>query len=118
MRQGHSDFSTDGNTVRLPPALIQPWRRKMSRVRWESSGWCACERTVEIAGPEKFRLNELIRQGLSAWNDPREVVADPHARYYGVAVSESTLVPGDDARLSQTLFADWLRHSAFGLMPD
>ncbi|HLV95389.1 MAG TPA: hypothetical protein VKS44_09380 [Candidatus Acidoferrales bacterium] len=67
--------------------------------------------TVEIAGPEQFRLNELIRQGLSPRNDPREVVADPHARYYGVELSERTLLPGDGARLNQTRFADWLRHS-------
>jgi len=50
---------------------------------------------------------------LAAHKDPREVVADPHARYYGVELNERTLVPGDDARLSQTRFADWLKHSAF-----
>src|SRR5215469_11516443 len=68
--------------------------------------------TVEVAGPEQFRLDELIRQSLAAHNDPREVVADPHARYYGVEVSERTLLPGDDARLGETRFKTWLTQSA------
>src|SRR5881397_1289088 len=60
--------------------------------------------TVEVAGPERFRLDELIRQGLSAQSDPREVVADPHARYFGAELTERTLVPNDDARLGGTRF--------------
>jgi hypothetical protein len=67
---------------------------------------------VEIGGPEKFRLDELVRQGLAAHKDPREVVADPNARYYGVELSERTLLPGDGARLGETRFADWIKHSA------
>jgi uncharacterized protein YbjT (DUF2867 family) len=112
--KGIADFSTNGNTVRLPPALIQPMAADdvASEVGKIAVG-TPVNGTVEIAGPEQFRLNELIRQGLSARNDPREVVADSHAGYYGVKLGESTLVPGNDARLSQTRFADWLRHSAF-----
>ena len=68
--------------------------------------------TVEIGGPEKFRLDELARQFLAAHKDPREVVADPHARHYGVEVSERTLLPGDDARLGETRFKIWLAQSA------
>jgi len=68
--------------------------------------------TVEVAGPEQFRLDELIRRSLSAHNDPREVVADPQARYFGAKLSERTLVPGDDARLGGTRFEDWLRSVA------
>jgi uncharacterized protein YbjT (DUF2867 family) len=60
--------------------------------------------TVEVGGPEKFRLDELVRQYLAANKDPREVVTDPRARYYGIEVSEKTLVPGDGARLSETRF--------------
>ena len=67
--------------------------------------------TVEVAGPEQFRLDELIRQGVSARNDPREVIADPHARYFGAELSERMLVPGDDARLGATRFEDWLNRS-------
>ena len=68
--------------------------------------------TIEVGGPEKFPLDELVRIGLAAWKDPREVVADPHARYYGVQLSERTLVPDDGAQLGETRFADWLKHSA------
>jgi uncharacterized protein YbjT (DUF2867 family) len=67
---------------------------------------------VEIGGPEKFRLDELVRQGLAAHKDPREVVADPNARYYGVELSERTLLSGDGARLGETRFADWIKQSA------
>ena len=112
--KGIADFSTDGDTVRLPPALIQPIAADdVVSALGKIAVALPMNGTIEIAGPEQFRLNELIRQGLSARNDPREVVADPHARYYGVELSESTLVPGDDAWFSQTRFADWLRHSAF-----
>jgi len=68
--------------------------------------------TVEVGGPEKFRLDELVRRGLAARSDPREVVADPHAHYYGIEVKERTLVPGDDARLGETRFETWLTQSA------
>src|SRR5438477_12700498 len=64
--------------------------------------------TVEIGGPEQFRLDELIRRDLAARKDPREVISDPHARYYGIEVSERTLVPNNDARLGETRFEDWL----------
>jgi hypothetical protein len=67
---------------------------------------------VEVAGPEQFRLDELIRRGLSARNDPREVIADPQARYFGAELGERTLLPGDDARLGTTRFEDWLRQPA------
>jgi hypothetical protein len=67
---------------------------------------------VEIAGPEKFHLDELIRIYLDATGDAREVVADPNALYYGVRVSERTLVPEDDARLGEIRFEDWLPQGA------
>jgi len=67
---------------------------------------------VEVGGPEKFPLDELARQCLAASKDPREVVADPKGRYYGMEISENTLIPGDGARLSETRFATWLKHSA------
>jgi uncharacterized protein YbjT (DUF2867 family) len=65
--------------------------------------------TVEVAGPERFRFDEAVRQGLRARHDQREVVADPHARYFGAVLSEDSLVPGAGARLGVTRFADWLR---------
>jgi quercetin dioxygenase-like cupin family protein len=68
--------------------------------------------TVEIAGPEQFRLDELVRRDLAALKDPREVISNPHARYFGGELSERTLVPGDDARLGETRFETWLSQSA------
>ncbi|MGH9684563.1 MAG: SDR family oxidoreductase [Candidatus Acidiferrales bacterium] len=110
--KGIADFSTDGNKVRLPTALIQPMAADdvASAVGRVATG-SPVNGAIEVGGPEKFCLDELVRRGLAAWKDPREVIADPHARYYGVELSENTLVPGDDARLSATLFADWLQHS-------
>ena len=108
--KGIADFSTVGNKVVLPPALIQPMAADdvASAVARIAMG-PPVNGTVEVGGPEQFHLDELVRQGLAAWKDPREVVADPHARYYGIAVSEKTLVPGDDAQLGETRFATWLR---------
>ena len=65
---------------------------------------------VEVAGPEQFRLDELIRQGLSAFLDPREVVADPGARYFGAILDLHTLVPAASARLGEIRFQEWLGH--------
>jgi uncharacterized protein YbjT (DUF2867 family) len=64
--------------------------------------------TVEVAGPQHFRFDELIRQSLRAHDDSREVVADPHARYFGAELGERSLIPGDDARLGQIRFEEWL----------
>lgn len=60
--------------------------------------------TVEVAGPQQFRFDELIRQGLRARNDPREVVVDPHARYFGAELRARSLIPSDDARLGEIRF--------------
>jgi hypothetical protein len=72
---------------------------------------------VEVAGPEQFRFDELIRLGLSARKDQREVIADSHARYFGTELSERSLVPGDDAQLGETRFEDWLSRSANQIPP-
>jgi hypothetical protein len=67
--------------------------------------------TVEIGGPEQFRIDELVRRRLDTLKDPREVIADPDARYSGAKISERTLVPGDNARLGETRFEAWLTQS-------
>jgi uncharacterized protein YbjT (DUF2867 family) len=67
--------------------------------------------TIEVGGPDQFRLDELVRQDLAARNDPRKVVTDPQAGYYGVKVSERILIPGDNVRLGETRFDDWLSES-------
>lgn len=104
-----ADFSTEGGKVRLPPVLIQPMAANdVAGAVGRIAIGLPVNGTVDVGGPEQFRLDELIRQGLAARNDPREVVADPHARYFGVQVSERALVPGDDARLGETRFEHWL----------
>ncbi len=111
--KGIADYSTDGNKVRLPSALIQPMAADdvASAVGRIATG-SPVNGTIEVGGPEKFGLDELVRRFLAARKDPREVVADPHARYYGVEVSETTLVPGNNARLGETRFETWLTQSA------
>ena len=111
--KGIADFATDGNKVRLPSALIQPMAADdvASAVGRLAMG-SPVNGTVEVGGPEKFRLDELARRYLVARKDPREVVADPHARYYGIEISETTLLPGDDAQLGETRFETWLTQSA------
>jgi uncharacterized protein YbjT (DUF2867 family) len=107
-----ADLSTDGNKVPLPPVLIQPMAAAdvASAVGRIATG-SPVNGTVEVGGPEQFRLDELIRRDLAARNDPREVISDPHARYYGIKVNERTLVPNDDAQLGEMRFEDWLSHS-------
>ena len=105
--------ATEGDTVRLAPVLIQPMSANdVAGAVLRVAVGKPVNGIVEVAGPEPFRLDELIRQGLAAQNDTRRVVADPHARYFGVELGERTLVPGDDARLSETRFEDWLRQPA------
>ena len=107
--KGIADFSTDGNKVRLPSALIQPMAADdvASAVGQVAMGQ-PVNGTVEAGGPEQFQLDDLVRQGLAAWKDPREVIADPQALYYGITVSQGTLIPGNDARLGQIRFNTWL----------
>ena len=104
-----ADAATDGSRVRLAPVLIQPMASDdVAEAVARIAVGAPVNGIVEVAGPEQFRLDELIRQDLSALNDPRDVVADPQARYFGAMLSERTLVPGDDARLGETRFEDWL----------
>lgn len=107
-----ADSATVGNTVRLAPVLFQPIAANdvATAVARVASG-APLNGTIEIAGPEQFRFDEFIRQGLKAFNDPREVVTDPHARYFGGEVSEHSLVPTGEAQLGQTYFKDWLERS-------
>src|SRR5206468_12128667 len=107
--QSIADAATDGSRVRLAPVLIQPMAADdVADAVARIAVGAPVNGTVEVAGPEQFRLDELIRQGLSARNDPRDVVADTHARYFGAGLSERTLGPGDVARLGETRFEDWL----------
>jgi uncharacterized protein YbjT (DUF2867 family) len=104
-----ADISTDGNTVRLPPVLIQPMAADdvASAVGRIAIG-PPVNGIVEIGGPEQFRLDELVRRRLATLKDPREVIVDPHAPYSGAQVSLRTLVPDNNAQLGETRFETWL----------
>jgi uncharacterized protein YbjT (DUF2867 family) len=104
-----ADDATDGNTVRVAPVLIQPMAAEdVASAVGKISVGSPVNGIVEVAGPQQFRLDELIRRFLRERRDPREVITDPQARYFGVELEERTLVPGDDATLAETRFEDWL----------
>jgi uncharacterized protein YbjT (DUF2867 family) len=111
--KGLADISFDGNKVRLAPVLFQPMAADdvASAVGRVALGPPA-NGTVEIGGPEEFRLDELVRKQLAALKDSREVIADPEARYAGAKLSLKTLVPEKTARLGETRFETWLTQSA------
>jgi uncharacterized protein YbjT (DUF2867 family) len=107
-----ADAAADGDTVRLAPVLIQPIAADdVAAAVGRTAVGPPLNGIVEVAGPEQFQLDELIRRGLEARNDPRQVIADPEARYFGARLDERTLVPGDDARLAETHFEEWLDQS-------
>ncbi|MDF9750433.1 SDR family oxidoreductase [Arthrobacter sp. ES3-54] len=102
--------ATQGNTVRLPPALIQPIAAEdVATAVGRTAVGTPLNATVEIAGPEQFRLDDLIRKGLSFKGDPREVVADPTARYFDVLLEERELLPRDEATIYNNRFEEWLQ---------
>jgi uncharacterized protein YbjT (DUF2867 family) len=111
--KGLADISSDGNKVRLPAVLFQPMAADdvATAVGTIAVGQ-PVNGTVEIGGPEQFRMDELVRRRLAVFNDPREVIADPHARYSGAELGERTLVPGKDVRLGKTRFETWLAQTA------
>jgi uncharacterized protein YbjT (DUF2867 family) len=101
--------ATDGDTVRLAPVLIQPMAADdVAAAVGRAAVGAPVNGVVEVAGPEQFRLDEFVGQGLGAWNDPRRVVADPDARYFGARLGERTLVPDEGAQLGSTRFTDWM----------
>jgi uncharacterized protein YbjT (DUF2867 family) len=104
-----ADEASDGSTVRLPPVLIQPMAADdVAEAVGRVAVGAPVNGTVEVAGPDQFRFDELIRQGLSARHDPRAVIADPHARYFGAELGERSLIPESDARRGEIHFQDWL----------
>ena len=108
-----ADSATEGNTVRLPPVGFQPLAADdVATVVAKVAIGSPLNGTVEVAGPEQFRFNEFISRGLNARKDPREVIADPHALYFGAELSERSLVPNDGALLGETRFEDWLNRNA------
>ena len=105
--------ATQGSSVRLPPVLIQPMAADdVAKAVGRVAVGTPVNGTVEVAGPEQFRLDEVIREGLRARQDLREVVTDPQSRYFGAMLSERTLVPADGARLGDMHFREWLNQPA------
>lgn len=104
-----ADEATDGPTVRLPHVLFQPMAADdVAKAVGRVAVGPPLNGTVEVAGPEQFRFDELIRQDLRARNDPREVVVDPHARYFGAELGERSLIPAGEPRLGEIRFQEWL----------
>jgi len=111
--KGIADLSTVDNVIRLPHVFIQPMAAADVAIAVGNvAAGTPLNGTVEVGGPERFRLDDLVRNSLAAWNDPRVVIGDPKSRYYGVAVTDNSLVPDQGARLGETLFEDWLEKSA------
>ncbi|MGI5171555.1 SDR family oxidoreductase [Spirillospora sp. CA-253888] len=104
-----ADEATDGDTVRMPPVLFQPIAgEEVARAVGRTAAGAPLNGAVEIAGPERFRMDEFFRNALHAWEDKRVVVTDPHAHYFGAEMREGDLVPGDGATLGEIKYADWL----------
>jgi uncharacterized protein YbjT (DUF2867 family) len=108
-----ADAATDGDTVRLPHVLFQPVAAEdVARTVGRTAAGEPLNGVIELGGPEQFRFDEFIRDALRAKGDPREVIVDPDARYFGTTLTERSLVPGDDAQLGEIRFENWLRQPA------
>ncbi|MEO3433612.1 SDR family oxidoreductase [Inquilinus sp. CAU 1745] len=104
--------ATDGHTIRLSPALMQPVvSDDVADALAEVALGAPTNETLELAAPEQIRLDELVRQFLHANKDPRQVVTDANAQYFGTVLNDQSLTPGDDPRIAPVCFADWLNRS-------
>ena len=110
-----ADAATEGGTVRFAPVLFQPIAgddvaQAVARISVNSP----LNGIVEVAGPEQFRMDEFFRHVLAMRDDPRAVVADPHASYFGAELGDRTLLPGADAVLGETRYRNWPARTASG----
>jgi uncharacterized protein YbjT (DUF2867 family) len=109
---GIAQSATDGQTVRLSPAHIQPIvSDDVAAALAEVTLQAPVNGMIEIAGPERLGLDELVRRFLRAKQDARQVVTDVHARYFGIDLNDQSLTPGDNPRIGPTRFEDWLSRS-------
>lgn len=109
---GIAQSATEGQAVRLPPVLMQPIvSDDVAAVMADAALAEPLNGTVDLAGPEPIRQDDLVRQFLSATGDARTVITDPKALYFGMAVNDQSLTPGDNPRIAPTRFEDWLSHS-------
>ena len=109
---GIAQSATEGQTVRLPPVLMQPIATDdVAAAVAEAALAKPLNGTFELAGPEPIRQDDLVRQFLNATGDPRTVITDPKALYFGITVNDQSLIPGGHPRIGPTRFEDWLRRS-------
>jgi uncharacterized protein YbjT (DUF2867 family) len=109
---GIAQSATEGQTVRLPPALMQPVvSDDVAAALADIAVAEPLNGTVELAGPEPIRMDELVRRFLSAKRDARTVTTDAHARYFGTELNDQSLTPGANPRIGPTRFEKWLGHS-------
>ena len=110
---GIAQSATEGQTVQLPPVLMQPIAADdVAAVMAETALVRPSNGTFDLAGPETIRQDDLVRQFLAATGDTRSVVTNPKALYFGLTVNDQSLTPGDNPRLGSTRFADWLSRGA------
>jgi uncharacterized protein YbjT (DUF2867 family) len=110
-----TDAATDGSTVRFAPVLFQPIAGdEVAQAVGRISAGSPLNGMAEVAGPEQFRMDEFFRNVLATRDDPRTVVTDPHASYYGAELGERTLIPGADAVLGEIRYSNWPGRTAFG----
>ncbi|MZQ81475.1 NAD(P)H-binding protein [Paenibacillus sp. 5J-6] len=107
-----AQFSTEGQTVRMPSAYIQPIvSDDVAAALADYVAEAPVNGIVDLAGPERMGLNELVRRFLTAKKDARELITDENSRYYGVLLKQHSLVPLGEARITATRFEDWLQAS-------
>jgi uncharacterized protein YbjT (DUF2867 family) len=107
-----AQFPTDGQTVRAPSAFIQPiLSDDVVAALADVALGAPVNGIIDVAGPDRFRFDEIIREFLSATHDARQVVTDEHARYFGAQLDEHALVPRGASRIGATRFEDWLSGS-------
>ncbi|CCV15496.1 SDR family oxidoreductase [Mesorhizobium sp. STM 4661] len=110
---GIAQSATVGDTVPLPSAYFQPIASDdVADIMAEVALSTPINGTIEIAGPEPVRMSDLVARFLKATNDPRKVIADPHARYFGTELEDGSLVPGDHPRIGAQRFEDWFSHAS------
>jgi uncharacterized protein YbjT (DUF2867 family) len=103
-----ADAATEGNDVRLAHVFFQPIAADdVAQAVGRVAVGAPLKGQLEVGGPDRFRMDDFFRKVLADSNDPREVVTDPKAVYYGISPAESAMIPADDATLAQTTYADW-----------
>ena len=113
VRGQHSQLATEGQTVRLPAAMMQPIvSDDVADLMVDVALAKPLNSTIDLAGPEPIRMDELVRRLASANGDSRKVITDARALYYGTNVNDQSLTPGENPRLGTTRFSDWLSRAA------